>query len=29
MKPYPKTVFKDGKRRNYQQVFKRPVTVLN
>ncbi|MDH5569593.1 MAG: helix-turn-helix transcriptional regulator [Nitrosopumilus sp.] len=29
MKHYPKTVFKDGKRRNYKQVFKRPVTVLH
>ena len=29
MKHYPKTVFKDGKRRNYKQVFKKPVTVLN
>ncbi|MDH5463912.1 MAG: helix-turn-helix transcriptional regulator [Nitrosopumilus sp.] len=29
MKHYPKTVFKDGKRRNYQQVFKKPVTVLH
>ena len=28
MKHYPKTVFKDGKKRNYKQVFKRPVTVL-
>ena len=29
MKHYPKTVFKDGKRRNYKQVFKKPMTVLN
>ncbi|MBI1662366.1 MAG: helix-turn-helix transcriptional regulator [Nitrosopumilus sp.] len=29
MKHYPKTVFKDGKKRNYKQVFKKPVTVLN
>ena len=29
MKHYPKTVFKDGKKRNYKQVFKRPVTVLH
>ena len=29
MKHYPKTVFKDGKKRNYRQVFKRPVTVLH
>ena len=28
MKHYPKTVFKDGKKRNYKQVFKRQVTVL-
>ena len=28
MKHYPKVVFKDGKRRNYQQVFKKPVTIL-
>ena len=28
MKHYPKTVFKDGRRRNYQQVFKKPVTIL-
>ena len=29
MKHYPKTVFKDGKKRNYKQVFKKPVTILN
>jgi DNA-binding HxlR family transcriptional regulator len=29
MKHYPKTVFKDGKKRNYKQVFKKPVTVLH
>ena len=29
MKHYPKTVFKDGKSRNYKQVFKKPMTVLN
>ena len=29
MKHYPKTVFKDGKKRNYKQVFRRPVTVLH
>jgi DNA-binding HxlR family transcriptional regulator len=29
MKHYPKTVFKDGKQRNYKQVFKKPVTVLH
>ncbi len=29
MKHYPKTVFKDGKKRSYQQVYKRPITVLN
>ena len=29
MKHYPKTVFNDGKRRNYKQVFKKPMTVLN
>ena len=29
MKHYPKTVFKDGKKRNYKQVFKRPVTTLH
>ena len=28
MKHYPKTVFKDGKKRNYKQVFKKPVTIL-
>ncbi|QDI88626.1 transcriptional regulator [Candidatus Nitrosopumilus sp. SW] len=28
MKHYPKTVFKDGQKRNYKQVFKKPVTVL-
>jgi DNA-binding HxlR family transcriptional regulator len=29
MKHYPKTVFKDGKKRNYKQVFKKPITVLH
>ena len=29
MKHYSKSVFKDGKQRNYKQVFKKPVTVLN
>ena len=29
MKHYPKTIFKDGKQRNYKQVFKKPVTVLH
>ena len=29
MKHYPKTVFKDRKKRNYKQVFKKPVTVLH
>ena len=29
MKHYPKIVFKDGKQRNYKQVFKKPVTVLH
>ena len=29
MKHYPKTVFKDGKKRNYKQVFRRPVAVLH
>jgi len=29
MKHYSKTVFKDGKQRNYKQVFKKPVTLLN
>ena len=29
MKHYPKTVFIDGKKRNYKQVFRRPVTVLH
>ena len=29
MKYYPKTVFKDGKKRNYKQVFRRSVTVLH
>ena len=29
MKHYPKKIFKDGQRRNYKQVFKKPVTVLN
>ena len=29
MKHYPKTVFKDGKKRNYKQVFKKTVTILN
>ncbi|QDI88557.1 transcriptional regulator [Candidatus Nitrosopumilus sp. SW] len=29
MKHYPKIVFKDGKKRNYKQVFKKPVTVLH
>lgn len=29
MKHYPKTVFKDGKKRNYKQVFKRSVSVLH
>ena len=29
MKHYSKTVFKDGKQRNYKQVFKKPITVLN
>jgi len=29
MKHYSKQVFKDGKQRNYKQVFKKPVTVLN
>ncbi len=29
MKHYSKQVFKDGKQRNYKQVFKKPVAVLN
>ncbi len=29
MKHYSKRVFKDGKQRNYKQVFKKPITVLN
>ena len=29
MKYYPKKIFKDGKQRNYKQVFKKPVEVLN
>lgn len=29
MKHYPKEIFKDGKQRNYKQVFKKPVTILN
>jgi DNA-binding HxlR family transcriptional regulator len=29
MKHYPKTIFKDGKKRNYKQVFKKSVTVLH
>ena len=29
MKHYPKEVFKDGKSRKYQQVFKKKVTLLN
>jgi len=29
MKHYSKQVFKDGKQRNYKQVFKKPVTLLN
>jgi DNA-binding HxlR family transcriptional regulator len=29
MKHYSKTVFKDGKQRNYKQVFKKSVSVLN
>lgn len=29
MKHYPKKIFKDGKQRNYKQVFKKPVTLLN
>jgi len=29
MKHYPKQIFKDGKQRNYKQVFKKPITVLN
>ncbi len=29
MKHYSKTVFKDGRQRNYKQVFKKPVTLLN
>ena len=29
MKHYSKQVFKDGKQRNYKQVFKKPLTVLN
>ena len=29
MKHYSKTVFKDGKHRNYKQVFKKPVALLN
>ena len=29
MKHYPKTVFKDGKKRNYKQVFRKPITVLH
>ena len=29
MKHYSKQVFKDGKQRNYKQVFKKPITVLN
>ena len=29
MKHYPKTVFKDGKKRNYKQVFKKDVTILH
>jgi DNA-binding HxlR family transcriptional regulator len=29
MKHYPKQIFKDGKQRNFKQVFKKPVTLLN
>ena len=29
MKHFPKEIFKDGKSRNYKQVFKKPVSVLN
>lgn len=29
MKHYPKTVFKDGKRRRFEQVFKKSMIVLN
>ncbi len=29
MKHYSKTVFKDGKQRSYNQVFKKPVAILN
>ena len=29
MKHYPKEIFKDGKKRNYKQVFKKPVDLLN
>ena len=29
MKHFPKEIFKDGKQRNYKQVFKKPISVLN
>ena len=29
MKHYPREIFKDGKQRNYKQVFKKPISVLN
>ena len=29
MKHFPKEIFKDGKHRNYKQVFKKPVALLN
>ena len=29
MKHFPKEIFKDGKQRNYKQVFKKPVSILN
>ena len=29
MKHYPKEIFKDGKKRSYKQVFKKPVDLLN
>ncbi len=29
MKHFPKEIFKDGKARNFKQVFKKPISVLN
>jgi DNA-binding HxlR family transcriptional regulator len=29
MKHYSKEIFKDGKPRNFKQVFKKPITLLN